>query len=266
MSKGKSLLFLFCFFITSNAFSQKRIGVYNVNTISSKSREFKSVDNQSGGILGAIPSYCVDFFSNNPDFVTIDRKNLSIINSEKELQKSENFMDGYVVGQGQSEGVDLICQSVFDVDTYMLNIKILDVKNEKVLCSSEKKMENNFFGVKDLKQQITAMLLDISAKCFETEILVLRALEIKRQKAITVLISAGTDLRMKKGYKLEIYEIVEEKIGNKLVKRKNTIGNGEVEKVEDENFSVLEITEGGEAILAALTAKTPLNCKPIINK
>jgi hypothetical protein len=256
------LLFILLFNIF-DSFAQKRIGIYNVSTISSKSRRFSSVEGQSSGILGAVPAYCVDFFSNSPDFVTIDRKNLSLIDSERELQKSENFMDGYVIGQGKSEGVDLICQSVFDTDSYLLNIKILDVKEEKILCSSEKKLDNNLFGIKDLKQQVTAMLLEISSNCFETEILVVRAMEMKGKKAKTILISAGSDLRVKKGYKFEIFEVVEEKIGNKTLKRKNTIGFGEVLKVEDENFSIIEITDGNEEILTALNAKTPLNCKPL---
>jgi hypothetical protein len=264
MFRIKLLSVLFFSLIALDNFAQKRIGIYNVNTISSKSRIFSSMDSQSGGVLGAVPAYCVDFFSNSPDFVTIDRKNLNIIDSERELQKSENFMDGYVIGQGKSEGVDLICQSVFDTDTYLLNIKILDVKEEKVLCSSEKKLDNNFFGIKDLKQQVTAMLLEISAKCFETEILVVRATEVKGKKAKTILISAGTDLRVKKGYKFEIFETIEEKIGTKTLKRKNTIGFGEVLKVEDENFSIVEITDGNEEILTALNAKTPLNCKPTV--
>ncbi|MES2796240.1 MAG: hypothetical protein V4683_09755, partial [Bacteroidota bacterium] len=227
-----------------SSFSQKRIGIYNVNTISSKSRSFWNPDTQNSEILGAVPAYCVDFFSNNQDFITIDRKNLNLIDHEREIQKSENFMDGYVVGQGKSEGVDFICQSVYDIDTYVLIIKILDVKGEKILCSSEKKLNSNLFGIKDLKQQVTAMLLEISANCFETEILVLRALETKGKKAKTVLISAGTDLRVKKGYKFEIFELVQEKIGSKVVNRKNTIGYGEVLKVEDENFSVVDITDG----------------------
>lgn len=255
---------LFLLFLTlafSNSYSQKRIGIYNVSTISSKSNMLSTVDNEYGGILGAIPAYCVDYFSNNPDFVTIDRKNLSLIEKEREIQKSESFMDGYVVGQGKSEGVDLICQSVFDVDTYALIIKILDVKEQTVLCSSEKVMDKNFWGIKDLKQQVTGMLLDISSKCFENEISIIRVLESKGKKAKTALVAAGSDLRIKKGYNFEIFEVVSEKVGSKTVKRKKIIGEGEVLKVEDENFSIIEIAEGNEEILEALSNNTPLFCK-----
>lgn len=261
-------LFLFILLLglfKHTSYSQKRIAIYSISTISSKSGHLFSIDSDYNGLFRAIPAYCVDYFSNNVDFVTIDRKNFQLIENEREIQKSESFMDGYVVGQGKSEGVDLICQSVFDVDTYSLIIKILDVKAEKVLCSSDKKMDKNLFGIKDLKQQVTAMLLEISSKCFENEIPVVRVLEAKGKKAKKVLIAAGSNLRLRSGYKIEIYELVNEKIGNKTITRKNTVSSGEISKVEDENFSVLEIFEGNEKLLELLNTNTPLFCKPTTN-
>jgi hypothetical protein len=251
----------YLFFGSNDVFSQKRIGIYNVSAISSKSLRYSRLDTQSSSVFGAVPAYCVDFYSNNPDFITIDRKNQFLINSERELQKSENFMDGYVVDQGKSEGVDFIVQSVFDTDSYALIIKVLDVKDEKVLCSSERKLDKNFLGIKDLKQQVTGMLIDINSKCFDADIEFVRVLSQKGKKAKEVLIAAGTDLRIRNGYKFEIFKIVEEKVGAKTVKRKQVIGLGEVLKVEDENFSILEIVEGQEEILIEANSKTTLSCK-----
>jgi hypothetical protein len=254
----------FLFIFQSELFAQKRIGIYNVSGISSKSKRYFNLDSQTGGVFGAVPAYCVDFFSNNPDFITIDRKNLSLINTEKELQKSENFMDGYVVEQGKSEGVDFICQSVYDVDTYNLIIKILDVKEQKVLCSNEKELDKNFWGIKNLKETVTAMLIDINSKCFESNIPFVRVIESKGKKAKTALIAAGSDLRLKVGYKIEFFKIVEEKIGSKTIKRKQVIASGEVNSIEDENFSIIEINDGQEELMLEVTNKTEVNCKLIL--
>jgi hypothetical protein len=248
-------------FTSIQTFSQKRIGIYNVDGISSKARRYSTLSSQFSSVFGAVPSYCVDFFSNNPDFITIDRKNQYLINSEIELQKSENFMDGYVVGQGKSEGVDYILQSIFDVDTYMLSIKVMDVKAQNVLCSAQKELNKNFWGIKDLNQQVNLMLLEINAKCFAADIQFVKILSSKGKKAKEFLMAGGSDLRLKKGYEVEIFKIVDEKVGAKIIKRKAKVGSGVVLAVEDENFSIVEINEGNEEILTEVTNKVDLFCK-----
>ena len=47
-------------------------------------------------------------FSQKSRFTVVDRTNTSIINTEKELQKSEDFLSGYVVDQGKSIGAKYI--------------------------------------------------------------------------------------------------------------------------------------------------------------
>lgn len=244
-----------------SSYAQKRIGVYNVVGFSSKSNAYSSLNSQNGSVFGAVPAYCVDFYSNNPDFITVDRKNIYFITFEKELQKTENFMDGYVVEQGKSEGVDYLVQSLFDTDTYTLMIQIFDVKEERVLCSSEKQLDRNILGIKDLRQQVTAMLLEINAKCFESSIPVVRILSFKGKKAKELLVAAGKDLRIRNGYKFDIFKNTEEKVGGKTVSRKEVVGKGTIVKVEDENFSVLEITDGAEQVLIEVNKGTELLCR-----
>lgn len=253
------LMFLSLPFFESIA--QKRIGVYNLSSIRSKARRFSLMNNEMSAVYGSIPSYCVDFFSNNPDFITIDRKNLHLIESEKEIQKSENFMDGYVVGQGKNEGLDYIVSCVLDLDTYLLGIRILEVENQKVLCSTEKELDKNFLGIKDLKQQVTLMLIELNSKCFDIQIPVVRMTNSKGKKAKELLIAAGKDLRMKKGYDLDIFKIVKEKIIDKVIERKVVIGKGEIISVEDENFSIIELSDGEAEIFTELNNGTVLNCK-----
>lgn len=245
------------------SYSQKRIGVYNVAGFSSKNKTYSSLNSQNGSVFGAVPAYCVDFYSNNPDFITLDRKNIYFITFEKELQKTENFMDGYVVEQGKSEGLDYLLQSLFDTDTYTLIIQVFDVKEEKVLCSSEKRLDKNILGIKDLRQQVIGMLLEIDSNCFEGSIPVVRMTSFKGKKAKELLVAAGKDLRIRSGYKFDIFKNVEEKVGGKSISRKEVIGKGVVAKVEDENFSILEITDGAEAVLTEINKGTELLCRAL---
>jgi len=245
------------------SYSQKRIGVYNVLGFSSKNNAFSSLNSQNGSVFGAVPAYCVDFYSNNPEFITIDRKNIYFITFEKELQKTENFMDGYVVEQGKSEGLDYLLQSLFDTDTYTLIIQVFDVKEERVLCSSEKQLDRNILGIKDLRQQVTGMLLEINSKCFESSIPVVRVTSFKGKKAKELLVAAGKDLRIRNGYKFDVFKNVEEKVAGKTVIRKEVVGKGTIIKVEDENFSILEVTEGAEAVLVEINKGTELLCRTI---
>lgn len=251
------LLLLCC----AHSYSQKRIGVYNVTGYSSKTHVYSALNNQNGSVFGAVPAYCVDFYSNNPDFITIDRKNIYFITFEKELQKTENFMDGYVVEQGKSEGLDYLVQSLFDTDTYTLMIQIFDVKEERVLCSSEKKLDKNFLGIKDLRQQVIGMLLEINSRCFESSIPVVRMTSFKGKKAKELLVAAGKDMRVRSGYKFEVFMNVEETVGGKNISRKEVVGKGTIIKVEDENFSILEITDGAEAVLTEINKGTELLCR-----
>lgn len=263
----KKLLFLAILLSTlTNSYAQKRIGIYNIQGFRSKAKSFLSLDPSTYSFSTSIPSYCVDFYSNNPDFITIDRKNTLLIEAEKELQKSENFMDGYVVGQGKNEGLDYIVSCVLDLDTYSLSIRILDVAEKNIKCIAEKQLEKNFWGIKDMKQQVIGMLLEINSKCFENDIPVVRITGSKGKKAKEILIAGGSDLRLKKGYELELYKIVIEKVGNKSIDRKVVIGKGVIVSVEDENFSTVEINDGGEEIMAELAKGTAVNCKLPTNK
>lgn len=206
-------------------------------------------------------STMVDFYSNNKDFITLDRQNLGLISSEKELQKSEDFMDGYVVGQGKNEGLDYLLSGIYDVDTRNLSLRIIDVANEKVKGSVDKTLDKNFFGIKDIKQQLTMMLMELNAKCFDALIPLVRVTESKGKKAKMALIAAGKDQKVKLGYWFEIYEIVEEEINGKKIKRQSVIGEGEIEKIEDDNFSILKIDRGNEEIMTATIEKRKLFCR-----
>jgi len=76
--------------------------------------------------------------------------------------------------------------------------------------------------------------------------------------ATKILIAGGSDFGVKRGDELNVVEIVEMNVAGKMVKRKKGIGRIKVSKVEDENFSICEVKEGGIEINSKFQAKAKL--------
>ncbi|NBA85013.1 hypothetical protein GVN16_04540 [Emticicia sp. CRIBPO] len=265
MNKFICSLFMLFLFFSNHAFGQKRIGIWSIQGTSSAMNKYVTLSAEQKRNFIPMVSEIVDFYSNNKDFITIDRQNLSYINNERELQKSEDFMDGYTVAQGKSEGLDLMLSSLYDIDTRNLTIGIINVEDKKVLGSVERILDKNWIGIKDLKQQMAIMLNDLNSKCFDAPISFVRITASKGPKAREALISVGRDQKIKSGYVFEIFEITEEDVNGKKVKRQAVLGEGEVKKVEDDNFSTIEINKGGDVIMTSVQEKKKLFCRLIKN-
>lgn len=257
----KTLATVVAFFLFYAAIGQKRIGVVETMVLQQKSSKLVLGTPLASDPVSAIPAYCIDYFANNQDYIAIDRKNTSLINQEMELQKSENFMDGYVVDQGKSEGLDFILFPLYNSDTYEVTLRVYSIADKKILCGGERKLDKNMFGIKDLKQQVNSILIELNEKCFDATIPFVRILEPKGKKPKTALIAVGRDGRVRPGFQIELYVIVDENIQGKVIKRKETIGIGEIIKVEDENFSTLEFKKGAEKVLESSNSGQPIYCK-----
>jgi len=242
---------------------QKKIAVYAIQ-VNAKS------SNSSGrvGYISVVPEKIINYFSNNPDFEVIDRKNQSLISKEMNLQKSESFIDGYIVDQGKAEGADLICSSLYDENEKHLIIKLYDVATGKVFCSKERKMKSGWLGLglKSVEQEVTIMLHEISSTCFDESFPVVRVTKGKKGKAKEILVLVGYAQRVKLDYKFDIVQLVEESIGDKKITRKMKIGEAYIKNIEDENFSTLKITEGKKEIAQALEKGEKLECRLISGK
>ena len=261
------LLFLIVIFFHNLMFSQTRIAVYGMKLNKSERNSIfavKGTKETDRNKMDVVPQKIINFFSNDSDFIVIDRKNQALIDSELELQKSESFMDGYIVEQGKAEGVDMICSTIYDETSKNLLLNIYDVTTGKVFCSREKKLKSNFlFGLSELDKVVTSMLHDISSSCFDKGFPVVRIIKEKKGKAKEILVLAGYAQRLKLNYKMEILKIVEEEIGGIKRKRKMKIGEAYVKRIEDENFSILEVKEGKKQIFVDLSNGEKLECKLI---
>ncbi len=242
--------------------SQKRVAIAGIDVINKTNKSFFQVLNtsSSGYVYSSVPTYCVNFFSNNKKFITIDRQNLNLINNERELQKSEDFIDGYIVEQGKSEGVDYMVKSIYYDEKKTLNIRIYDVNEGIVKCSTEKNLESNFFGIKQLEKQVRYLLHQLMWDCFQTKFAILRASDPKDTKYKELLVAMGRKSKIDLEDKVEIFEMVEENLGDEKVTRKEVIGFGEIKEIQDDNFSVVKIIKNNKEIAGALSSGKKLFC------
>jgi hypothetical protein len=249
--------------ITSFADAQSRIGIGNIYSYISQAGSFQSLSTNSFSTQYTI-SEIIDFYTRNPDFVVIDRQNLKMINDEKELQKSEDFMDGYIVEQGKSEGLDYFFYGRYDLYSKELTFVITDIKKGNPIGVSKRKVQSGFFGLKDFDKVLLSMLLELNESCFDYPISIVRATKTKGSKAKELLMAGGKNFQMLPKYEFDIYEKVEEKVGNKVLIRQSVIGKGKIIEVTDENFSILEVSNGDQAILNALNNKSGVYAKLIV--
>jgi len=239
----------------SAASGQKRLAVYGMQSTGGESS------------VKIVPEKIISYFSSDEDFIIIDRKNKQLINEEMSLQKSESFIDGYIVEQGKAEGADIICRSTYDHKSKKLIIQMTDVATGETFCTRERQLKSGWLkGLKSLDQEVTIMLHEISAKCFEKAFPVVRVSKSSKGKAQEILVLAGYAQKVKLKYRLEIVASVEEKIGDITKIRKTAIGQGFVKQIEDENFSIVKIEKGKKEIFEALESGAKLECRLVNDK
>jgi hypothetical protein len=72
------------------------------------------------------------------------------------------------------------------------------------------------------------------------------------------MIAGGTAFGLKKGDRLRVVEILLVDVAGKKLERKKEIGEIKISKVEDENFSICSVGDGGAEINAKFESKAKL--------
>lgn len=244
----------------------KRIAIYDIDIAESRKAMLQtSFSPEKRKALRSIPEYLISYYSKSDQFITIDNIRQQLITDEKERQKSEEFIDGYVVEQGKLEGYDYIFFPRYfekDNDVY---VRVYDVANESVFCEVTEKADVGLF----LNVEKVAMkLIDgLNGSCFSFHVEVVRSADSKpgKKEVKSLLILAGSNQQIKKGYEYEIFQKEIEVVGDKSFERIVHVGEGEIEEVEDENFSILKVKKGGDDIKGLLESGTTLYCRMLKN-
>ncbi len=222
-------------------------------------------------------------------FNIVDRSKMDALKKEKELQKTEDFMDGSVVKQGANIGANfLISGNVLEAKAeaiigtkgetigykakLIISLKVIDVSTGQVVSSEtiEPKANTGLFGgftapstpegaISKAIKEISSKIDEFVAKNFPVTFAIAEIQQKdKNGGASKVLISGGAAFGLKKGQKLKVVEISEMNVNGKKMVRKKEIGELKITKVEDDNFSTCEVSAGGADITKELDAKAKI--------
>ena len=254
------------FNITSNSNSNRNNYIQDVNVI-------------------AIQDAVSNAFLNAKRFTLVEREKMALIKNEKTTQKSEDYIDGQTVEQSKSMGASYIVtgnvsEALFEEKQSEISgisgfpipsrkakisfsIKIIDVSTGEIMASekfsAEGKGKNGYDdALKAIKPNIEKFIKD-NFKIIAS----IANIEEKNSlnEATKVLISGGTGIGLKPQTTLKVFELTSLMIDGKKIPRKKEIGQIVVEKVEDENFSICTVINGGGAISTKSEAGVNLKCE-----
>lgn len=220
-----------------------------------------------------IEDFVTNKFVSTKKFDILDRASLSDLKSEKELQKSEDFIDGKVIEQSKTLGADYLVgiyissldltQSGTTSYTYgckmTFSIKVLDIASSQIIAtetfsSTAGQGLLNFISSTD--DAVEKCLTTISPKVdvfiksnFAVKASIANIEESDASGAASkILISAGSSNGVSVGDNFKVMEAIEMEVDGKKMIRKKEVGTVQVLSIEDENFSVCTVTKGGADI------------------
>jgi TolB-like protein len=242
----------------------------------------------------AITESVTNAFVKTKRFKIVDRSKMEALRKEKNLQSSEDFIDGSVVAQSANIGADfLISGNITSANptrmearnddgsitvTYMckmaITLKVIDVATGQVVSSEtiEPKAGNALMGAMGVGSRTPEKAFNKAMKDIEDDIdkFVLinfpLTVSIAEFNGKTILIAAGTDLGVQKKDYFKVVVITTMEVEGKSLKRKKVIGKLQVSSVDDENFSTCSIKEGGKEIKAKMDAGAVVKCIASLKK
>lgn len=243
---------------------------------------FSDASHKVGNNLAAINDAITNALVKTNRFAIVDRSKMQALQQEKNLQKTEDFMDGQVVAQGKSLGAEYLVSGNVNsysndgnVAKFTFTLSVIDVASNKVLGSDQIESKGGGYGGAILmgvmasaatgtattsagdpegafKKALNDVSKDVDRFVNKNFPLMLSIAEFqekdKKGMPLTLLISGGGAMGVKKGDKFRIVELSEIEVDGKKMSRKKEVGQVQVVKVEDENFSSCKVLAGGTDI------------------
>lgn len=216
------------------------------------------------GFMGEVrqfKNFATEVFLRDNRFIVVERDMLNIIEDERELQKAEEFIDGFTVEQGKAIGAQYLLLGDFTLKGYILSLSLYSVSDQRVveketfpLVSSQ--LADLFSSSEKVVQKGTRRLIQ---KAFPFNLKVLRTLK-GGDKAKEVLVGGGKKVGLKKNDKLLVRETVLEEIDGEKLPRLITKAVLSVKEVEGDHFSRCKVVSGGSYISQKLSEEQGLFC------
>ncbi|WP_299362370.1 CsgG/HfaB family protein [Winogradskyella sp.] len=230
------------------------------------------------------------FYATNR-FDIVDRTNLDKLKAEKELQKTEDFIDGKTVQQSSLEGAEqIVTGSISQVDIVKrvsessvnyeckisFSLQVIDIVTGQVLASKLIRPKQGFvesFGsslIGDNNTPDKAFFNSLKGtqkaidkfvnKHFPVTTLIIEITEISSNKAKLILVNTGKLNGTKKNQKFSIIELINKEVNGKKLVRKKELGEIKITKVEGDEISEAKVLKGGEAILTKFNSGAKIEC------
>ncbi|HLF63478.1 MAG TPA: hypothetical protein VI603_06990 [Saprospiraceae bacterium] len=269
MKHLRCTLILLCYLSAHTLLAQQdvtRIAVFNIDLSEFKTKTsllgtLFMLDMLKPNALNSIPEHLVRAYSNQSRFVVIDKKNYQLVTDERERQKSEDFIDGYVIDQGKSEGIDYLLRPRYNAVDNTITVRVFDVATGDVACEAQVEVIKDKVGPEHTSYYISILLEQLNSACFDLSYLVVRATDSKGDKVREILVAAGSGQQMKEKKVLEVFEKVDIVIEGKTKMRPVVVAECEIVVVEGIDFSVAKILNGGDVVRQKLDIGTPLYCR-----
>ena len=243
---------------------------------------FSDASHKVGNNLAAINDAITNALVKTNRFSIVDRSKMQALQQEKNLQKTEDFMDGQVVAQGKSLGAEYLVSGNVNsytndgnVAKFTFTLSVIDVASNRVLGSEQIESKGGGYGGAILmgmvatastgqatpntgdpesafKKALNDVSKDVDRFVNKNFPLMLSIAELqqkdKKGMPLTLLISGGSSMGVKKGDKFRVVELSEMEVDGKKMTRKKEVGQVQVVNVEDENFSSCKVLAGGAEI------------------
>jgi len=262
----KTTLLLFISFLLSVSLlgqdNKIHIGILKFKLLKESSRSLFGTSKilQYENALNSSEVYIIERLLEDDRVEIVERSKLNLINKELELQKSENFMDGYVVSQGGHIGAEYLIYGIYNPDNKDLAISLYSVKKNNVINKKIIPLKANFWGKMNYKESVQNAISKIMEEQFPNKIPMIEVLK-GDSKAKEVLVAGGTKNGFHNYDKLSFYIDDIKIVGSDTLKREKTIGEGKIIEVENENFSRVKIKKGKKEIKQFYDKGTIINCK-----
>ncbi|MDG1037028.1 MAG: CsgG/HfaB family protein [Crocinitomicaceae bacterium] len=242
----------------------------------------------SAGVTASIQENVSNAFVKTKRFNIVDRSKMDALRGEKDLQATEDFIDGTVVAQSKNLGAAFLVSGLVTQGkaermtstnengtttvTYKaklaIQLKVIDVETGEIVSSEtlEPKSGSAFGGMMGIgagtpEKAISKALKDIEKDIdeFISKNFPLAA-SIVECDGKTLLMSVGSSNGVEKKDAFKVVEISSIEVDGKKLTRKKIIGEISVKSVDDENFSTCTIKKGGGQIVAKMESGAKLKC------
>lgn len=212
-------------------------------------------------------------------FNIVDRNNWQGLQAEKELQSTQDFINNKAIQKGMSLGAKYLIAGHFSsitatpmylidyITNYQYNytliklslqLKIVNVETTQIVASEmidvyggdpyQESTPELAYGraIANIQPNIQTFIRKNFGKSM---FLIVNADKIdKKGKLINVLINGGMGDGLRIGHRLSVIELVTVNVDGRNIQRSKKIGELKITLIEDENFSIGEITKGDDEI------------------